>query len=306
MLSNKKTTAHLALLFTNLFFAINLSAAKHLTSLELAKPFGLNVVRVGASVILFWLLFLLKPTSAKIEKHDRMRFVLCALTGIAINQLLFLKGLSLTYPIHASLLMLTTPILIVFIAAWFLKEKIGIFKIAGLVLGITGAAVLILAKGGTANKDEVIWGDILIITNAVSYTIYFILVKPLMLKYNAVMIMRWIFTIGLVMILPFGWNEFTAIQWSNFTTIDFTTMALVVFTGTFLAYLFNVYGIKILGASAAGFYIYTQPFFATFIAMIFLNEKLELYKIAAAVLIFTGVYLANKTIKNAGVFNSKN
>ncbi len=306
MLSNKKTTAHLALLFTNLFFAINLSAAKHLTSLELAKPFGLNVVRVGASVILFWLLFLLKPTSAKIEKQDRMRFVLCALTGIAINQLLFLKGLSLTYPIHASLLMLTTPILIVFIAAWFLKEKIGIFKIAGLVLGITGAAVLILAKGGTANKDEVIWGDILIITNAVSYTIYFILVKPLMLKYNAVMIMRWIFTIGLVMILPFGWNEFTAIQWSNFTTIDFTTMALVVFTGTFLAYLFNVYGIKILGASAAGFYIYTQPFFATFIAMIFLNEKLELYKIAAAVLIFTGVYLANKTIKNAGVFNSKN
>ena len=306
MLSNKKTTAHLALLFTNLFFAINLSAAKHLTSLELAKPFGLNVVRVGASVILFWLLFLLKPTSAKIEKQDRMRFVLCALTGIAINQLLFLKGLSLTYPIHASLLMLATPILIVFIAAWFLKEKIGISKIAGLVLGITGAAVLILAKGGTANKDEVIWGDILIITNAVSYTIYFILVKPLMLKYNAVMIMRWIFTIGLVMILPFGWNEFTAIQWSNFTTIDFTTMALVVFTGTFLAYLFNVYGIKILGASAAGFYIYTQPFFATFIAMIFLNEKLELYKIAAAVLIFTGVYLANKTIKNAGVFNSKN
>ena len=108
------------------------------------------------------------------------------------------------------------------------------------------------------------------------------------------------------MILPFGWNEFTAIQWSNFTTIDFTTMALVVFTGTFLAYLFNVYGIKILGASAAGFYIYTQPFFATFIAMIFLNEKLELYKIAAAVLIFTGVYLANKTTKNAGVFSNKN
>jgi drug/metabolite transporter (DMT)-like permease len=139
---NQKTTAHLALLFTNLFFAINLSAAKHLTSSQLAKPFGLNVVRVGVSVILFWLLYLLKPTSIKIEKQDRMRFVWCALTGIAINQLLFLKGLSLTYPIHASLLMLTTPILIVFIAAWILKEKIGLFKIAGLVLGITGAAVL--------------------------------------------------------------------------------------------------------------------------------------------------------------------
>ncbi len=303
---NKNIIAHLALLFTNLFFAINLSAAKHLTSLQLAKPFGINLIRVGVSVILFWLLYLLKPTSVKIERRDRMRFILCALTGIAINQLLFLKGLSLTYPIHASLLMLTTPILIVFIAAWILKEKVGLFKIGGLVSGLTGAAVLILAKGGTAAKNEVIWGDILIITNAVSYTLYFVLVKPLMIKYNPLMIMRWLFTIGLVMILPFCWTEFAEIRWASYNAVDFTAMALVVFTGTFLAYLFNLYGIKILGASAAGFYIYTQPFFATFIAMIFLNETLEFYKIAAAILIFTGVYFANKTTKNAGVFNSKN
>jgi len=302
---NKKTIAHIALLLTNLFFAINLSAAKHLTSLQLAKPFGLNVVRVGVSVVLFWLLFLLKPLrkksapTKKIEKQDIMRFVWCALSGIAINQLLFLKGLSLTYPIHASLLMLTTPILIVFIAAWILKERIGFFKILGLILGISGAAILIFANATGAAKDDVLWGDILIIINAVSYTIYFIIVKPLMLKYDAVMIIRWIFTLGLIMILPFGWKEFTEIKWPIFNSVDIATMVLVVFTGTFLAYLFNIYGIKILGASAAGFYIYTQPFFATFIAMIFLNESLPLYKVAAAALIFTGVYLANKPIKNA-------
>ncbi len=293
---NNKTTAHVALLFTNLFFAINLSAAKHLTNLQLAQPFGLNLVRVAVATLLFWLLFLLKPVPVKIDKADRWRFVLCALTGVAVNQLLFLKGLSLTYPIHASLLMLTTPILIVFIAAWVLKENIGWLKIAGLALGIGGASVLILAKGGNGNSAQVIWGDILIIINAVSYTIYFVLVKPLMEKYNPVVIIRWIFTIGLIMILPFCWEEFTAIQWQKFNSIDYTAMALVVFTGTFLAYLFNVYGIKILGASAAGFYIYTQPFFATIIAMIFLDEALELYKITAAVLIFSGVYLANKPV----------
>ena len=294
---NKNTTAHLALLLTNLFFAINLSTVKHLTGLQLAKPFGINVVRVGVSVILFWLLYLLKPVPVKIKKQDRMRFVWCALTGIAINQLLFLKGLSLTYPIHASLLMLTTPILIVFIASWVLKEKIGIFKIAGLVLGIAGAMVLILAKNNAAKADDVIWGDILIITNAVSYTVYFILVKPLMLKYDAMVIIRWIFTIGFFMVLPFGWTEFTEIRWIDFTAVDFLSMALIVVTGTFLAYLFNIYGIKILGASAAGFYIYTQPFFATAIAMIFLKEELQLYKVIAALLIFTGVYLTNKPVK---------
>jgi drug/metabolite transporter (DMT)-like permease len=296
---NKRTTAHLALLFTNLFFAINLSAVKHFTNTSLAKPFGINVVRVGVSMLLFWLLFLFKPVKISIERQDIKRFVLCAITGIAINQLLFLKGLSLTYSIHASLLMLTTPILIVFIAAWLLRERLSVVKLIGLALGIGGAAVLILGKERSGNGNDVLWGDVMILINAVSYTFYFILVKPLMLKYDPVVVIRWIFTLGFFMVLPFGWTEFREIQWQTFTAIDIATMILIVVAGTFLAYLFNVYGIKELGASVAGFYIYTQPVFAALIAKLVLNENLSAYKIIAALLIFTGVYLANKPVKNA-------
>ncbi len=291
---NKRTTAHLALLFTNLFFAINLSAVKHLTNAQLAGPFGINVVRVGVSTILFWCLFFLKPANISIAREDRLRLILCAVTGIAVNQLLFLKGLSLTYSIHASLLMLTTPILIVFIAAWLLKEKAGPWKIAGLLLGIAGALVLILAKDNSGNGNNVLFGDILIIINAISYTIYFILVKPLMLKYNPVVLIRWIFTIGLLLVLPFGWAEFAVIRWEHFQSVDILSISLVTITGTFLAYLFNIYGIKVLGSSVAGFYIYTQPVFAALIAMLFLREELTLYKLIAALMIFTGVYLANR------------
>ena len=295
---NKKTIAHLALFFTNLFFAINLSAVKHLTNLQLAKPFGINVVRVGISALLLWSLYLLKPVKIKIQREDRWRLLLCAVTGIAINQLLFLKGLSLTYPIHAVLLMLITPILIVFFAAWILKERLSILKTIGLALGITGALVLILAKDNSGSGNNILLGDTLIIINAVSYTIYFILVKPLMLKYDPIVIIRWIFTFGFMLILPFGWTEFIQIPWEKYTVIDYTSMGLIVFTGTFLAYLFNVYGIKILGASIAGFYIYTQPFFAALIAKVFLHEELTLYKLVAAAFIFTGVYLVNRQIKN--------
>lgn len=291
---NKKNIAHLALLFTNLFFAINLSAVKHLTNLQLAKPFGINVVRVGISAILLWIMYLLKPGEIRIQKEDRKRLFLCAVTGIAINQLLFLKGLSLTHSIHAALLMLTTPILIVFIAAWILKERLGILKTMGLVFGIFGALVLILAKENTGNGNNILLGDTLILINAISYTIYFILVKPLMLKYDPIVIIRWIFTFGFALVLPFGWTEFVQMPWEKYTAIDFTSMGLIVFTGTFLAYLFNVYGIKVLGASVAGFYIYTQPVFAALIAMVFLQEELTMYKIVAAILIFTGVYLVNK------------
>ena len=266
--------------------------------MQLVKPFGLNVVRIGVSVLLFWGMYLLKPVNIKIGRQDRMRLFLCALSGIAINQIFFIKGLSLTYPIHAALLLLTTPILIVFIAAWILKERLGIFKLAGLALGICGALVLILAKDASGNGANVLLGDLFIIVNAISYTIYFIIVKPLMVKYNAIVILRWIFTIGLALVLPFGGVEFTEIPWQQYNVLDFTSMGLIVITGTFLAYLFNLYGIKILGASVAGFYIYTQPVFAALIAMLFLHEQLSLYKIIAAALIFSGVYLANKEFKN--------
>lgn len=255
------------------------------------------MVRVGISMILFWILFLAKPANVKIAKQDVKRLLLCAVTGVAINQLLFLKGLSLTYSIHASLLMLTTPILIVFIAAWILRERLSFVKMIGLALGICGAAVLVRGKENSGEGNDILFGDILILINAVSYTFYFVLVKPLMLKYEPIVIIRWIFSFGFFLVLPFGWNEFTQIHWAHFTTVDYTCMALVVLTGTFLAYLFNAYGIKILGASVAGLYIYTQPVFAALIAMAFLKEPLSLYKVIAASLIFTGVFLANKPTK---------
>lgn len=259
------------------------------------QPFGMNVIRVAVSVLLFWLLFLFYPSQKKIDRKDTGRFILCALTGIAINQMLFLKGLSLTYSIHAVLLMLTTPILITIIAAWILKERINIYKALGLALGISGAVVLITSRQSSGPGQNVLLGDILVLINAISYTFYFILVKPLMLKYNPVQVIRLVFTYGLLMVLPFGWNEFNAIEWNTFGATEYTCITLITIFGTFLAYLFNVYGIKILGASVAGAYIYIQPVFATIIAMIFLKEQLEGYKIIAAALIFTGVYLCNKT-----------
>jgi drug/metabolite transporter (DMT)-like permease len=293
-----KTKAHLALLFTNIFFAINYTAVKSLINHGLVKPFGLNLLRVGISSILLWTLYIFKREKTRIHKKDLGRFFLCALTGIAINQLLFIKGLSLTYSIHASLLMLTTPILITFIAAWILKERLNRYKIAGLAMGIIGATVLITARENTGNGEKILLGDILIIINAISYTIYFILVRPLMKLYDPITVIRMVFTIGLFIILPFCFGEFTEIPWQQYNAGSYALLASIIIGGTFLAYIFNVYGIKILGASVAGTYIYSQPVFAAIIAMAFLGESLSFYKIIAAVFIFAGVYLANQTSTN--------
>ena len=293
-----KTKAHLALLLTNIFFALNFTTVKYLINGGFLKPFGLNLIRVGVTAILLWILYIFSQQKKRIQKKDWRKFFMCAVTGIAINQLAFIKGLSLTYSIHASLLLLITPILITFIAAWVLKERLTNNKLIGLALGIGGALVLILAKDRSGNPGDVLIGDLLIILNAVSYTFYFVLVKPLMLEYNPVAVLRNVFTIGFFIILPFCWQEFAEIDWATYSSKEYFTLGMIAIPGTFCAYLFNIYGIKNLGAAIAGNYIYTQPLFAAALAIGFLGEDLSAYKILASLLIFAGVFLANKQTKN--------
>ena len=292
-----QTKAHLGLLATNLFFAINVSAIKYLTTGGFTGPYGLNVIRSGICVLLFWLLFFTGREKNLIEKKHIVRFLLCAFSALAANQMLFMKGVSLTYPIHASLLLLVTPILITFIAAWVLKEMITLPKLIGLFLGITGACILILSGNSTAKGNDILLGDLLVIMSTVLYTIYFILVKPLMQRYSTMEVMRWVFTFGFFMIIPLGWNEFAKIPWSRYSGNEYLLLFIIIVPGTFLAYIFNAYGIKKLSASTAGTYIYSQPVFSVIIATLFLKEKLELYKIIAGVVIFAGVYLANRPAK---------
>ena len=291
--------AHLALIGTNIFFAINFSAVKYLINNHFIQPFGLNFIRMFFTTLLLWMFYFLNPVKITVRKIHYKRFIICALLGIVINQLLFIKGLSMTFSIHASLLMLTTPIFITIIAAFILKEHLHKFKILGLLLGISGALVLIMARKNTGNGSNVIWGDIFVIINAICYSCYFILVKPLMKRYSAMSVIRVLFTIGTFIALPICWNEFTAIPWSHYTVLSTSILLLIVVGGTFFAYTFNLYRIKHLGASISGAYIYTQPFFATVIAMIFMNETLDIYKIIGGVFIFSGVYFVTKKIQHA-------
>jgi len=247
------------------------------------------------TTLLLWIFYWANPNKEKIKKIHYKRFILCALLGIVINQLLFIKGLSMTFSIHASLLMLTTPIFITLIAAWILKESLNKFKILGLIMGVIGAVVLVVSRKNTGNGTDIFWGDIFIIINAISYSYYFILVRPLMKRYNAITVIRILFTIGTIIALPVCWSQFISIPWHNYAPMQFCILSLIIFGGTFLAYVFNLYGIKYLGASVSGSYIYTQPFFATVIAIIFLNESLELYKIVGAFFIFLGVYLSKRS-----------
>lgn len=277
----------------NLIFGANYSVVKYISP-RLTGPFALNLLRVSITVFLFWLMFILKPSVAGIKKHHTGRFILCGLTGVAINQLCFIKGLTLTSPIHASLLMLGTPILITVFAVWFAGEKFTPFKTISLMLGIGGALLLILQKEQSGIGKNVLLGDILCTINGISYAIFIIMAKPLMTEYTPIHVIRWIFTFGALFIIPFGANELLQINWSLFHGGDYLSLAFIVVGATFVAYYFNSYSLSHLNPSVIGAYIYMQPVCAAIIAMLFLGEALTWQKVLAAFLIFSGVYLTNK------------
>lgn len=286
------TKAHLAVLGTNFFFAVNFTLIKIISPL-LMGPDAVNIFRVGISIFLFWLLWLFSKKNVAIQRKHWGRILLCAVTGIGLNQTFFIKGLTMTSAIHASLLALATPILVSFFALWALNEKFTLTKGLGLLLGICGSVFLVLQKENSLQASDYFFGDMLILVNAIFYSVYFISVKPLMETYSALHVIRWVFTIGFVLLLPIGWKEMQQIQWTQFNWKYIAIIMAVAVGGTFLAYLFNAYALQHLSASTAGTYIYTQPVFAVLIAVLFLNESFSWQKAVSALLIFCGVYLVS-------------
>ena len=294
---DEKRKAHIAVICSNFFFACNYNLVKTISP-SLIGPFALNVLRIGLSLSLFWGIWTAGNTKAGFQKKDWLRFILCSLCGVVVNQLLFIKGLTLTSATHASLLVLVTPIVVTCFAFWFLKERFTILKGIGLLLGASGAAFLVFQRDTGLAASDYLLGDILVIINAFVYSLYFIVVKPLMARYTALHVMRWMFTFGFFFMLPFGWRQLGEISADIWKWQHIAALSFICVIGTFLAYYFNIYGIRHLGASVTGSYIYTQPVFAVTIAVLLLDEQMSWQKLLAAALIFSGVFLVNK--KKAG------
>ena len=230
----------------------------------------------------------------KIEKKDFPRLILLGLFGVAINQSLFLKGLHLTSPINAAIMMITTPILVLIIASILLKDKITLFKFSGIVIGFSGAVFLVFQNLTGITKDSSILGDLFVFINAMSWGTYLVLVKPLMKKYHTITILKWAFLFGLPMVIPFTVSDLVAVEWNFLSGRIIYFIAFVVLFTTFVAYLLNTYALKALSPPVVSAYIYLQPLFTALITIyIFGNEDLTWGKVVSALLIFAGVYLVS-------------
>lgn len=291
MSNNSKLGAHLAVLSANLIYGANYSVAKEVMPAYI-QPFGFIMLRVLFTALLF-VITDLAIGGEKVELRDRWRFFLCAVFGVAINQLLFFKGLDITTPISAALMMTSNPIMVLIAAAIILKDRITPIRIIGIVLGITGACSLILSRASDSELAGHALGDVFILINSLSFAVFLIMVKPLMSKYSTVTVMKWVFMFGSMLVFPFGWSEFNIIPWHTFDGRIWVMVAFVVIGTTTLAYVFNTYALKKLSPSEVSVYIYLQPLFAVMFAIMFGKDTLQTSYLVAAALIFTGVFLAS-------------
>ncbi len=292
-----RTKAHLALLTVAIIYSLNYIIAKEVMP-QYIQPRGFIFMRVVGASLLFFLFSLFIKSKQKIERKDWFRVLLCGLFGVAGNQLLFFEGLSLTTPINAAVIMTVNPVLVLVMSAILLKETMGKWRILGVILGAAGAILLILGKGDiTLLNGDTELGNLFIFLNAASYAVYLVIVKPLMRKYDALLVIKWVFAAGMIFVIPAGFDQFSEIAWSNFTPVVVSQVLFVVVCTTFIAYLFNVYALKTLTSSTVSIYIYLQPLFATATALLLAKDILTLRAAIAAALIFTGVYLVSFTKK---------
>lgn len=257
------------------------------------QPFGFILLRCLGALSLFWLVQQIFFRES-IEREDIPRLALCGLFGVALNQLTFFSGLNITSPINAAIIMTSNPVLVLIAGSLILKNRITIQKIVGISLGIFGACMIILFRGNFQLDTSTWMGDLLVFINAMSYGVYLVLVKSLMHKYSPITVIKWVFTFGFVFVLPFGWNQFHAIEWHTFTLNIALKTAFVVVCTTFFAYLLNTIGLKKLQPTTVSTYIYTQPVLASLFAISMGKDELDVIKIISAILIFSGVFLVSR------------
>lgn len=292
-MDKQKVFALLAAFGATLIYGLNHTIAKVIMP-DYIGAYGFIMLRILGAGLLFWMLSPFLPKE-KIQSEDYLRLFFGALLGMCINMLMFFKGLSLSTPINSGVIITITPIMVLLLSYFFLRESIGWRKTVGILFGFAGALGLTLFGAKTQqNAPNIPLGNTLFLINSTSYAAYLIVIKPLTQKYHTITLMKWMFLLGLLLSAPVTFSEFSAVQWTSLPFDVIWRMGFVVVGTSFLTYLFNVYALKSLPATTVGAFIYLQPLITIVFAVITGNDFLDMNKVLATVLIFTGVYLVTQ------------
>jgi drug/metabolite transporter (DMT)-like permease len=277
---------HLNLLAGQICFA-SLPVAGRL-ALANIPPGAIPLVRTIGGAIVFAVIAWRRGT-LRIDRADVPFMLLCALLGNVINQELFIHGLSRTSATNAVVLGSTIPVFTAVVALALGRERLSVFRVAGIAVAFGGVAALVGADDVSTSSEHAV-GSALILVNALSYGAYLVIGRPLAAKYDPFALLAFMFLAGVPMVAPFGVHALATTP--PLTGDDYAFLAFLIAVPTVGAYSFVQTGLRRAESSLVAVYIYLQPVFAVIGAALVLGEELQLRTVICGVVVLAGVWLA--------------
>lgn len=294
-MKKRQLIGHLASFGAYAIFGLNIIFCKDIANQGELSPILLFTLRAFCAGTLFWLLGLFTRHES-VPKGDLLRMAGAAMLGLIIPQLTFLTAITMTAPVDLSVVQSMTPIMTMFVAAIFLKEPITWKKAGGVALSFVGVIWIILQSthsGGVATTRPL--GIILTITNALSFALYLGVCRPVIQRYSVVTLMKWMFLFAFILSLPFSAGQIVSLDYGAIPAKIWWEVGYLILFATFIAYFLIPMGQQRIRPTLVSMYGYLQPLIAAAVGVAVGMDRLTWMKIAAAVCVFTGVALVNRS-----------
>ncbi|HET6669783.1 MAG TPA: DMT family transporter [Pyrinomonadaceae bacterium] len=286
---------HLALIAVQVMFGTWPIVGK--VALRAISSSGLVGLRVVGAAIVFVALRGKLRELPRLPGRDLAMLMLCSMLGVVVNQLLFVKGLSLTTVINATLLSTTIPVFTLIVSIIFGYDRISLRRVIGILLA--GSGVFYLVDPWRAQfSPATTGGNLLIVINSFCYGAYIAVSKDLFKRYGALNVITWMFAIGCLVSAPIGGYALSNDRLSTASIWIWVAVIYIILIPTVAAYYLNAWALTRVAPTTVATYIYLQPLIAFGLAPLLLGEKLSSRTLIACILIFTGVGVVSRQARS--------
>jgi len=292
-MEKNKLNGHTAIFAANLIFGLNAPISRTLMP-ELLSPYTLTFFRMSGGLVLFWLVSLFCKKE-HVPLKDILMLFFASIFALILNQLPFFVGLSMTSPIDASIVVTMLPIVTMLLAAVIIKEPITWLKAIGVLVGASGALILVFFSHSLHVGKSNFWGNIIVFGGVASFAVYLTVFKNLISRYSPVTVMKWMFLFGTIVCFPFCYTPLVHTDFTLLTSGTYWRIGYMVVFATFLGYLLIPIGQKILRPTTLSMYNYLQPVVASFVAVAIGIDTFGFEKAISGVLVFAGVYIVTQS-----------
>ncbi len=294
---NPKIIGNCTMAIVATLFGINFTATKLILDSQAVSPYSLMLFRLLFGTAAFWIASLFIPRE-HIHRADIKWIIIASALGIIFNQGIFIIGIKHTSPIDASIITTIVPIITMIVSYIYLREPLSKMKVAGVTLGAIGAiSLIILTKQGLSGEGASFIGNMLIVCSSLAYSCFFVFSRGISQKYSSITIMKWMFLIASLALLPFFFKSIPAspIFHEPFNWQSFGPLLFILIGATFLPYLLLPIAQRFIRPTTMSMYNYVQPIVASLLGIWLGQGVLTLPKALCALLIFSGVFLVSRS-----------